>query len=107
MVQSSRKETQKRNFLTVYNGFPAATGGILKGDSGKLSAVWPRSASGTDTAVWEEYRNSPALHRTAKLENGKLQIYRVEFVYEEESGMVLDYNMVFEEEIGMEVIREP
>lgn len=100
---------------SVSNGIPTTIGGILRAGEGKLSMVWPDKA-GTDGSVCEGYwhpcgcgkeedgikaAGDVPIHRTARLENERLRIYRIDFIFCEDSPMVTGYNLVFEEEIGI------
>lgn len=115
---------------TVSNGMPTALGGILKGENGVLSMVWPQADS---KSTWESYWHpcgeaAPAgtvpdgetgragadirgsrtsgsgagepVHRTARLKGDKLQIFRIHFIYDADSLMPVDYETEFEGEAG-------
>ncbi len=105
---------------SVSNGVPTTIGGILQAEGDKLSLVWPDKA-GTDGSVCEVYwhpcgcgkeedgikaAGDVPVHRTARLENERLIIYRIHFIFSQDSPMVMGYNLIFEEEIGLGCIGE-
>lgn len=105
---------------SVSNGIPTTIGGILRAEGGKLSLVWPDREE-ADGAVCEAYwhpcgcgkegdgfkaAGDVPVHRTARLENGRLKIYRICFIFCRDNPMIMGYDLVFEKEIGMEYIDE-
>lgn len=105
---------------SISNGLPTTVGGILKAEGGGMSCVWPDTAEGADilecegywhpcacgreaegkTEVDKDAMNAMPVHRTARLEDGKLIIYRIDFCFDQDSGMVEGYDLVPEEEIA-------
>lgn len=107
---------------SVSNGIPTTVGGIWKAEGGRLSLVWPYMLEERDIFACEGYwhpcncgkedennageEGASPIHRTARLKNGRLKIYRVNFIFYSDSPMIMGYDLVFETEIGIEDISE-
>lgn len=100
---------------SVSNGIPTTIGGILQARKGKLSMVWPDREE-ADGVVCEVYwhpcgcgkeedgvkaAGNVPVHRTARLENERLKIYRIHFIFCQDSLIPIGYDLVFEEEVGI------
>ncbi|MDE7297466.1 MAG: hypothetical protein K2N94_01390 [Lachnospiraceae bacterium] len=103
---------------SVSNGIPTTVGGILKAEEGKLFLLWPYRVEDPDAFACEGYwhpcncgkeeENTEPLpvHRTARLENDRLKVYRINFTFYPDSPVIMGYDLVFEKEIGIEYISE-
>lgn len=100
----------------IYNGIPSTKGGVLKAEKERLHLVWPYVEENENVEICERYWhpcecgkeivNDIPIHRTARIEDKKLKIYRINFVFDPDSSIITGYHLILEEEIeGKDLIQ--